>query len=200
MIPFNVGLTGGIGSGKSTVAALFENWGVTVIDADTIAHTISAPGEPGYQVITELFGADILQPNGQINRTKLREAVFTDPTKKQQLESSLHPMIRQAMYTQADASQSPYTILSIPLLTETQQLDRIDRILVVDCPETLQVARAMQRDQQSEEQVKRIMASQNDRKTRLEYADDVILNDGDLEALSNEVDALHALYLQLAAR
>lgn len=194
-----IGLTGGIGSGKSTVSQLFEQLGVGVIDADQIAHRISEPGQPGYQAITALFGADVLQPNGQIDRRKLRDIVFSDDLQRQQLESNLHPLIRREMLRQAELVSSPYCMLSIPLLTESNNLDGIDRTLVIDCPEDTQVERACIRDQMTIEQAEKIMAAQNSRDERLSYADDVILNDGDIAQLETEVDALHNLYLTLAA-
>lgn len=194
-----IGLTGGIGSGKSTASQLFEKLGVGVIDADQIAHRISEPGQPGYQAITALFGADVLQPNGQIDRRKLRDIVFNDDLQRQQLESNLHPLIRREMLHQAELVSSPYCMLSIPLLTESNNLDGIDRTLVIDCPEATQLERACIRDQMTIEQAEKIMAAQNSRDERLSYADDVILNDGDIAQLKTDVEALHNLYLMLAA-
>lgn len=196
---FIIGLTGGIGSGKSTVTHLFEQHGIGVIDADQIAHRISEPGQAGYQAITALFGADILQPNGQIDRRKLREQVFNNDLDRQRLESELHPIIRREMMHQATLVSSPYCILSIPLLTESNNFDGIDRTLVVDCPEAMQIERACIRDQISPEQAEQIMQAQNSRQERLSYADDVIMNDADMAQLETEVDALHNLYLTLAA-
>lgn len=196
---FIIGLTGGIGSGKSTVTHLFEQHGIGIIDADQIAHRISEPGQSGYQAITALFGANILQPNGQIDRRRLRDMVFNDELERQRLETELHPMIRREMMHQAKLASSPYCILSIPLLTESNNFDGIDRILVIDCPEATQIERACMRDQTSTEQIKHILEAQNSREERLSYADDVIMNDGDMAQLEAEVDALHNLYLTLAA-
>jgi dephospho-CoA kinase len=192
-----VGLTGGIGSGKTTVAQQFETHGVTVIDADQIAHQLSQPGEAGYQAMLDLFGTDILQANGYINRKQLREKVFSSDALRADLEAALHPLIRQTMMQQAQQAATPYCILSIPLLTESNNFDGINRVLVVDCPEALQRQRATKRDNSSTEQIEHIMAAQNSREERLSYADDVIVNDSDLEHIEKEVAALHQLYLKL---
>lgn len=192
-----IGLTGGIGSGKSTVADQFAALGVTIIDADKISHALCEPGELGYQAIVEHFGATILESSGRINRRALRELTFGNDVERQWLESALHPLIRHEMDQQTKKAKSPYCMLVIPLLTESNNRDHIDRVLVIDAPEELQLARACERDHSNLEQIKQIMAAQNSREERLSYADDVILNDSDLEHLQNEVAALHAAYLKM---
>jgi dephospho-CoA kinase len=194
-----IGLTGGIGSGKSAVEKVFCDLGVTVIDADTIAHSLSEPGKIGYQAIVEHFGAVILQPNGQIDRRKLRNCAFDNEAERDWLELTLHPMIRHEMKRQAREATSPYCVLSIPLLTETMSFDDIDRVLVIDAPEELQIARCCERDHSSPEQIQKIIQTQNSRDQRLAYADDVIVNDETLEDLQREVEFLHQCYLKLSA-
>jgi len=196
---FIIGLTGGIGSGKSTVEKMFRDLDIEVIDADSITHAICKPGEPGYQAITEHFGADILQSNGQIDRLKLRALAFDHENERRWLEQTLHPLIRQSMFEQAEKATSPYCILSIPLLTETQNFEQINRVLVIDAPEELQITRSCKRDNNDMNQIHKIMATQNSREQRLAYADDVILNDGSLEELQHEVQQLHTCYLKLIA-
>ena len=193
-----IGLTGGIGSGKSAVADLFKKLGISIIDADKIAHAITEPGKSGYHAITEHFGADILQPNGQLDRHKLRDLIFSNDAERQWLEAELHPIIRRDMRSQALDATSPYCMMVIPLLTESNNFDHIDRVLVVDLPEELQIARACERDHCDAAQIQKIMAAQNSRDERLTYADDVIENDGDLNALENEVTQLHQLYSGLS--
>lgn len=193
-----IGLTGGIGSGKSTVADLFKQHDVTVIDADDMARQLCEPGQEAYQAIIEHFGTDILQSNGSIDRSKLRQHIFDQDLERQWLEALLHPMIRRHMMTLAEDSESPYTILMIPLLTESNNFDGIDRILVVDVPETIQIARACERDHVDEMMIRKMMAAQNSREARLSYADDVIQNDEDLENLVSEVGLLHQMYLKLS--
>ncbi len=193
-----IGLTGGIGSGKSTVEKIFSALGVCVIDADTIAHSLCEPGKAGYQAIVEHMGASVLQPNGQIDRRKLRERTFNDEIERTWLESLLHPMIRRIMISKAQEATTPYCVLSIPLLTETMNFDHIDRILVVDAPETLQIERSMLRDHTTSDQVEKIMQAQNSREARLAHADDVIVNDQSLQALEDEVTFLHQCYLKIA--
>jgi dephospho-CoA kinase len=199
-MPFTVGLTGGIGSGKSAAAQVFEELGTTVIDTDAIAHALAAPGGAAIAPIRTAFGADYLTPEGALSRTRMRELVFADAAKKRLLESILHPMIRLQMSELAQAARSPYVILVVPLLVESSDYrQRCQRILVVDCPEELQLARVTARSGLAAAQVRAIMANQVSRAARLAAADDVIDNSQDLAQLRRQVEALHARYLQLAA-
>lgn len=193
-----VGLTGGIGSGKSTVEKIFMALGVTVIDADQIAQSLSEPGMAGYQAITEHFGADVLQPNGHIDRRKLRDIIFNDEAERRWMENTLHPLVRHEMLTRAAQSNAAYCILSIPLLTETKNFDNIDRVLVVDAPEELQISRSCERDHMLPQQIEKIMQAQSSRDERLTYADDVILNDQSIDDLQHEVELLHKCYTKLS--
>jgi dephospho-CoA kinase len=199
-MPFTVGLTGGIGSGKSAAAQVFEELGATVIDTDAIAHALTAPGAAAIAPIRAAFGADYLTPEGALARTRMRELVFADAAKKRVLESILHPMVRARTSELAQAARSPYVILMVPLLIESRDYRaRCQRILVVDCPEPLQLARVMARSGLAAAQVRAIMATQVGRAARLASADDVIDNSGDPAHLRRQVEALHARYLQLAA-
>ena len=199
-MPFTVGLTGGIGSGKSAAAQVFEELGATVIDTDAIAHALTAPGAAAIAPIRAAFGADYLTPEGALARTRMRELVFADAAKKRALESILHPMIRARMSELAQAARSPYVILMVPLLIESRDYRaRCQRILVVDCPEQLQLERVKARSGLAAAQVRAIMATQVGRAARLASADDVIDNSGDPAHLRRQVEALHARYLQLAA-
>ncbi|MBN2702388.1 MAG: dephospho-CoA kinase [Methylothermaceae bacterium] len=193
-----IGLTGGIGSGKSTVARLFEQHGIDVIDTDQIARELVAPGQPALTAIVQAFGPKILQDDGRLNRTELRLRVFQDPEAKKNLEAILHPRVFIEMNRQADLCRSPYCILAIPLLVETDARHRVDRVLVVDCPEQIQIERVQHRDGLSDNMIRRILASQATRRKRLQAADDVIVNDGDLDQLERQVDELHRFYLQLS--
>jgi dephospho-CoA kinase len=196
-----IGLTGGIASGKSAVAALFASLGATVIDTDIIAREVVAPGQPGLAEIVAAFGPDILQADGMLDRSGLRQLVFSDPARKQQLESILHPLIRAATLAEAEktASVSSYQIFVVPLLVETDFATLVDRVLVVDCPTDLQHARLLARDKESAAGADALIAAQVSREGRLAIADDVISNDSDLAALEPVVRALHQQYLQLAA-
>ena len=195
-----VGLTGGIGSGKSAAAQLFEALGVTVIDTDAIAHALTGPGGAAMGQIRTAFGADYLTAQGALARARMRELVFADAAKKRQLEAILHPLIRVRTNALVEAVRSPYVILMVPLLVESGDYRaRCRRILVVDCPEELQLARVAARSGLGAEQVRAIMANQVTRAERLAAADDVIDNSGDLARLRTQVEALHARYLRLAA-
>lgn len=199
MTPLRVGLTGGIGSGKTTVANLFAQRGATLIDADKIAHELTLRGTPSYTAIIKHFGADILTKTAELDRQKLRELIFKNPEAKQWLEKRLHPLILQAICEQISQSFSPYCIIVIPLLVETRmKLDFLDRVCVIDAPETLRVQWASQRDQVAPADILAIMSSQSSREERLAIADDVIINDRDLEALEDQVKKLHQQYLQIA--
>ncbi len=193
-----VGLTGGIGSGKSEVSRRFTALGIEVIDADEIAREVVIPGKPALTEITEHFGKHLLTPNGDLDRPRLREIIFKDPDEKRWLESLLHPQINALIRERLQAASSPYAILASPLLLETKQDQLVDRVLVVDASEEQQIARASRRDTNRVEQIKAIMATQSNREARLARADDVIDNDGELSALDAQLIELHQRYLHLA--
>lgn len=192
---FVVGVTGGIGSGKSAVTGLFEARGITVVDADLAARVIVEPGRPALAAIAERFGADILLPDGALDRAALRRRVFAQIEERRWLEALTHPLIGEEILAQLAAADSPYTILSSPLLLETSQRQLVDCIVVVDVPEEVQLARTMARDDNDEAQVRRIMAAQLPRAERLAGADYVIDNSGPLEELDAKVGALHREFL-----
>jgi len=195
---FVVGLTGGIGCGKSAVTDCFAALGVPIIDADVVARAVVEPGQPALREIVQQFGTDALCPDGTLNRAWLREHIFSNPDAKSTLEGILHPRIRAEMRRRLDEFETPYAIFSIPLLFETGQDKGVDRILVVDCAPELQISRVTRRDQASEAQTKSIIASQIDRKSRLAKADDIIDNSGALDDLRPMVELLHQKYLKLA--
>lgn len=196
---FSVGLTGGIGSGKSTVADLFTAQGAAVIDTDLIAHQLTAVGGAAIPAIRESFGAGLILPDGAMDRAAMRERVFADPAEKKRLEAIMIPLIRRTTREAAEQAQGAYLLFVVPLLVESglwQQ--RVSRVLTVDCPEEVQLRRVMQRNNLSEAQVRAIIASQASRAERLAAADDVISNEGDSAALLPQVVRLHQLYLELA--
>ena len=193
-----IGLTGGIGSGKSTVTALFTALGIPVIDTDRIAREVVLPGSPVLQQVVDRFGTEALNPDGTLNRVRMRERVFADPGARLALEAILHPPIRAATVEHLAALDSPYAVLAIPLLVETNGTDRVDRVLVVDLPEQQQIERVCSRDGITQEQARAILAAQCSREQRLAAADDVIDNGGDREKLASQVRALHEKYLALA--
>jgi dephospho-CoA kinase len=195
-----VGLTGGIGCGKSAVSDRFEALGAPVIDADRVARELVEPGQPALQQIAERFGAAMINADGTLDRARLRSTVFADPNARQALESLLHPRIRATMRERLQALDSAYAILAIPLLLETGQARDVDRVLVVDCSESDQVARVTLRDNVDEAQARAILAAQTPRQKRLKHADDIIDNTGTLDALQPQIDRLHAKYLELAAQ
>jgi dephospho-CoA kinase len=196
---FAIGLTGGIGSGKSTVADLLAARGASVIDTDLIAHQLTATGGAAMPAIEREFGPQFVRPDGALDRAKMRAHVFDQPLQKEQLEAILHPLIRQACEVQAAAATGSYIIFAVPLLVESGSWkERVDRIVVVDCPEETQVSRVMQRSGLTRAQVLSIMATQAPRSERLAAADDVISNASGLEALVPQVDHLHARYLAMA--
>ena len=196
---FTVGLTGGIGSGKTTVANLFAALGATVIDTDLIAHQVTAPGGSAIEAIRQQFGNDFLLPNGALDRARMRDLVFSDPTQKRNLENILHPLIRQETEAQAAQAGGAYTIFVVPLLVESGNWrQRVNRILVIDCREETQIARVVQRNGLEEAQVRAIMASQVTREMRLAAADDVLLNEKDAAVLPAQVERLHAAYCEMA--
>lgn len=197
---FVVGLTGGIGSGKTAVSDRFKAKGITVVDADVVSREVVEPGTPALQKIADHFGQDILLADGTLNRAALRARIFNDNAEKKWLEQLLHPLIGAEIFNQLSAASGPYVIFVSPLLIETAQRQLAERILVVDVPVEIQLTRTMTRDNNDEAQVKAIIATQASREQRLAKADDVIVNDRGLEHLDAEVERLHQLYLDLAQR
>ncbi|MCB1624308.1 MAG: dephospho-CoA kinase [Pseudomonadales bacterium] len=194
-----IGLTGGIASGKSTVANLFAALGVPLIDTDVLAREVVAPGTAGLRAIVEHFDASVLNSDGSLDRAALRARVFADPQERRWLEALTHPAIRALMEMRAAAAGGPYQIIAIPLLAETGRDDRVDRVLVVDCDPALQIARLQARDGSTLQEASRILAAQASREQRLAIADDVITNDGGIARLRDQVEVLHRRYLALAA-
>jgi dephospho-CoA kinase len=195
-----VGLTGGIGSGKSEVARQFAGLGVEIADADVAAHAVTAKGEPGYLAAIAAFGERAAAPDGNLDRAWLRETVFADPKARSRLEAILHPLVRTRLDQEVSAWRGAYGLLVVPLLLERGGArSRVDRVLVIDCPEEEQVRRVMARSGLSEADVRAIMATQLSREARLAHADDVIDNGGPRSALAPQVAQLHALYLDLAS-
>jgi dephospho-CoA kinase len=197
MKPWILGLTGGIGSGKSAAAQHFGELGIHTVDADHAARWVVEPGRPALSQIAEHFGTTILLPDGQLDRAALRARVFANPEERRWLEQLLHPLIRQEIIEHLGRAQSPYAILVSPLLIESGQYQLTQRVLVVDVPEDLQVQRAMARDGSDEAQIRAIIAAQASREERLRHADDVLVNDRDLAWLQAEVERLHHFYLTL---
>lgn len=196
MSDYIVGLTGGIGSGKTTVANLFAELGVAIIDADVIAREVVAPGSTGLQQIVEHFGTEMLNADGTLNRAKLRETVFSATEERRWLNQLLHPMIRQRMLAQAQAATSPYAIMVVPLLFENGLECLVNHTLVIDIGKDTQIWRTIDRDHVSKTQVINIIDSQISREQRLAKADDVINNEGDVESLKSQILALHNNYLK----
>jgi dephospho-CoA kinase len=200
-VTFVVGLTGGIGSGKSAAAADFAALGATVVDTDVIAHELTAKGGAAMVAIEKLLGPAAVSGDGSMNRSKVRERVFADPAAKRKLEALLHPMIREESARRIAAATGPYVVHVVPLLIESPDYrKRVDRVLVVDCPEETQVARVRARAGLSENEVHAIMRTQATRAERVAAADDVIDNGGSREALRKQVGALHQKYLQFAGQ
>ena len=198
---FSVGLTGGIGCGKTTVADLFAARGASVIDTDQIAHALTAPGGAAMPALVEEFGADYATPDGAMDRAKMRALVFADPGARTRLEAILHPKIREATVAAALIATGPYVMFVVPLLIESGTWrERVARVLAIDCPEEVQIARVMARNSLPEAQVRAIMAAQVTRAQRQAAADDIILNDDGLDALLPQIERLHAFYLDEAAR
>lgn len=199
-MPLCIGLTGGIGCGKSSASQFFEQLGATIVDTDSIAHELTRPEGAAIAAIRDAFGAAYIAGNGALDRKNMRELVFSDPAARGKLETILHPLIRRRALELLARPDGPYVMLVVPLLLETGAYRELtDRVLVIDCDEALQVARASARSGMSEEDVRAIMAAQLPRRQRLAAADDVIRNDGDLAALRRQVEATHARYLSLAA-
>ena len=195
---FRVGLTGGIASGKSTAAGFFGALGVPILDSDQIARDVVEPGQPPLERLVERFGRSILTPDGHLDRPVLRDIVFSDPRARADLEALTHPAIGTAMEARSATAGGPYQILVIPLLVEKNLGSHVDRVLVVDCDEALQVRRLHERDGSTPAQAQAILNVQAPRTARLEAADDVIHNDADIRAVRDQVAALHARYLELA--
>lgn len=190
-------LTGGVGCGKSTAALEFHRLGATVLDADDIAHEVTAQ-QSVIQEIVRIFGEEILSEDKTLDRRKLRRIVFNDASKRKALEGVIHPLVRAELMNRADQINSPYCIIVIPLLIEAGMQDLADRILVIDCDENLQIERVVKRDKCNESEVRQILRSQLSRAERLSHADDVIENNDDIQALAEQVQSLHERFLQYA--
>jgi dephospho-CoA kinase len=197
---FRVGLTGGIASGKSTAAKFFGALGVPILDSDQIAREVVEPGQLPLERLVERFGPTILTPDGHLDRPALRQIVFSDPKARADLEALTHPAIGAAMEARSAEAGGPYQVLVIPLLVEKNLAAHVDRVLVVDCDEDLQIRRLRDRDGSTPEQIEAILRAQVPRAARLKAADDVIHNDSDMSAVRDQVAALHPRYLELAAR
>jgi dephospho-CoA kinase len=198
--PYVVGLTGGIGSGKSAAADLLAARGALVVDTDQIAHQLTAPGGAAMEAIREAFGNGVVAADGALNRPAMRALAFEDPAARKRLEAILHPMIRAESERQCRAATTPYVVLVVPLLIESGTYrERVRRLCVVDCPEDVQVLRVMQRSGLEERQVRAIMAAQASRAERLAAADDVIDNSAGYAELAVQVERLHGAYLRLAS-
>jgi dephospho-CoA kinase len=193
-----IGLTGGIGSGKSTIAKLFAERGVPIIDTDLIARELTKPNQAAFSSIVKHMGQDILLADGTLNRAKLRDLVFADPKQRRWLENLLHPLIRKAMEKEINELDAPYCIAVIPLLFEVEFYSLVNRILVVDAPEALQIERVIARDKISKSDVQAILRTQASREDRVARAHDVILNEGKLEDVIPQVEKLHKMYLQMS--
>lgn len=197
---YTVALTGGIGSGKSTVANAFADLGINVIDADIIARQVVEPGQPALNAIAEHFGSDVIAADGSLQRRVLRERIFAAPEEKSWLNGLLHPLIQQETQRQFQQTTSPYILWVVPLLVENALYKKADRVLVVDVTPEIQRLRTMQRDDVTREHVEQILAAQATREARLAVADDVIDNNGAPDAIASDVARLHARYLQLASQ
>jgi dephospho-CoA kinase len=198
---FAVGLTGGIGCGKTTVADQFGALGATLVDTDLIAHALTGPGGAAMPALVAAFGPAFAAPDGALDRARMRELVFADPAAKQRLEAILHPQIRAAALAAAAAATGAYVIFVVPLLIESGTWrQQVSRVLAIDCPEEVQIARVMARNGLSEAQVRAIMATQVTRAQRLAAADDVISNEGGIDALRPQIARLHAEYLVFSER
>lgn len=195
--PWILGLTGGIGSGKSAAAERFVELGVHLVDADQAARWVVEPGRPALASIVERFGTGVLLDDGTLDRSALRQQIFADPAQRRWLEQLLHPLIGQEIFSYLAKAESPYAVYVSPLLIESGQYQKTQRILVIDVPQALQIARTLQRDNTSEEQVQAILKAQLAREERLRHADDVVVNDRDLPWLHEQIDQLHAFYLTL---
>lgn len=193
-----IGLTGGIGSGKSTVASLFADKGIPVIDADVITRKLVEPGQDALNEISATLGEEFISKDGRLDRARLRETIFADEVARKRLEIILHPRVAEAITKEVADLDSVYSIIVIPLLFEAAQEHLVDRVLVVDAPEQQQINRVMARDHMDADKVSQIMSSQLDRKSRVTRADDVVANDEDESALKDQINRLHNYYLQIA--
>ena len=193
-----VGLTGGIGSGKSTAAQRFEELGVPIVDADVIARNVVEPGKPALEEVAAAFGEKVVNSDGELDRTELRKIVFENKEHKVLLESILHPRIYDEILRKLDHLSAPYCIVVIPLLAESKRKYPLDRVLVIDLPHALQLERTSARDQQSEEKIDKIIQLQSSREKRLSLADDIVENSGTVESLHEKIDWLHQKYTELA--
>ena len=199
-MPFVIGLTGGIASGKTAASNTFKALGIDIVDADVIAREVVAPNQPALIAIQDYFGKELITPTGELDRAALRKRVFENQADQEWLNGLLHPAIRERMMAQINASQSAYVILVVPLLIENGLQALTNRVLVIDVPETTQLKRAVERDKCEENVIKNIMKSQADRQHRLELADDVVVNDKDLSHLQAQINVLHKNYLTLSAK
>ena len=200
MSGYVVGLTGGIGSGKSTVAELFVGAGAALVDTDAIAHELTAPAGAAMPMLLAAFGPQIADERGALDRAAMRRAVFADPASRKKLENILHPLIRQISSERCRNATAPYVILAVPLLVESGGYrERCQRIVTVDCPESLQIERVVARNGMTADEVKAIMAAQASRSERLAIADDVVHNDAGLPHLHEQVAKLHSRYLRLSS-
>ncbi len=193
-----IGLTGGIGSGKSKVAELFQKRNIPVIDTDIIARELVKPDQPALKEIKKLFGDSIIQDNGELDRQALAEITFHNKQARKNLEKILHPRIRHSMLEKINKVSAPYVIVVIPLLIETGQSAEVDHILVVDCSEEIQIQRVKQRDKRDEKQIREILNAQASREERLSIADDVIENEGDISNLDAKIEELHQKFLHMS--
>jgi dephospho-CoA kinase len=196
--PLRIGLTGGIASGKSTVADMFADLGIAVIDTDIIAREVVQPGQPALIEIRSIFGDSVFNADGTLDRSALRQRIFASDDARKQLEAILHPLIRAETIQRTNAANGSYIVIVVPLLADSPLREHIDRILVVDCDEATQIERLLERDAESEDQARRILAAQASREQRLKIADDVIHNNSTVEAISTQVSAIHDSYLALA--
>lgn len=194
---FRIGLTGGIASGKSTVAELFVELGAGLVDTDAVARHLVEPGSPALAEIRREFGSDVIDAHGGLDRRRMRSLVFADPARRRALERILHPAIRSRSLELAAASDAPYVIIAVPLLVETGFAEHVDRVLVVDCPESLQLDRLMQRDGVTLDEARAMLSAQAERSERVAAADDLIDNGGSLESTRDQVRSLHSRYLEL---
>jgi dephospho-CoA kinase len=197
--PFCIGLTGGIGSGKSCATDVFSEFGVPVIDADSISHELVQPGQSALQAIVKSFGVEVLNSEGRLRRDYLRQVIFDDPESRKKLEAIIHPLVFKEITRRLDLVDFPYCVLSSPLLLESRSAYKVDRILVIDAPEELQVERASLRDKSKQAEIRKIIKAQASRQQRLAMADDVIVNDKDLSFLKEQLETLHKKYMKMAA-